>query len=127
MSDMNVMSLTGRLTKDATFSTVGSSGKQLLSMSVAVNTGFGQSKKALFIKVNMWGERGEKIVQYLKRGTVVAVSGTLSLNEWTSADGTAMTDLVVTTFGVDFYTTSSRPSNDDNTYEQSAQDVEPVF
>lgn len=123
MSDMNVMSLTGRLTKDATFGTVGS-GKQLLSMNVAVNTGFGQSKKVLFIKVNMWGERGEKIVQYLKKGTVVAVSGTLSLNEWTSADGTAMTDLVVTTFGVDFYNTSSRLDNDDS---MKSWPAEPVF
>lgn len=124
MSDLNVMSLTGRLTKDATFGTVGSSGKQLLSMNVAVNTGFGQSKKTLFIKVNMWGERGEKIAQYLKKGTVVAVSGPLSLNEWTSADGTAMTDLVVTTFGVDFYNTSSRQSSDGDV---SAWPAEPVF
>ena len=124
MSDLNVMSLTGRLTKDATFGTVGSSGKQLLSMNVAVNTGFGQSKKTLFIKVNMWGERGEKIAQYLKKGTVVAVSGPLSLNEWTSADGTAMTDLVVTTFGVDFYNTSNRQSSDGDVGTWSA---EPVF
>lgn len=124
MSDLNVMSLTGRLTKDATFGTVGSSGKQLLSMNVAVNTGFGQSKKTLFIKVNMWGERGEKIAQYLKKGTVVAVSGPLSLNEWTGADGTAMTDLVVTTFGVDFYNTSNRQSSDGGTDTWPA---EPVF
>lgn len=124
MSDLNVMSLTGRLTKDATFGTVGSSGKQLLSMSVAVNTGFGQSKKVLFIKVNMWGERGEKIVPYLKKGTVVAVSGPLSLNEWTSVDGTAMTDLVVTTFGVDFYNTSSKPNNDGG---MNSGPAEPVF
>ena len=124
MSDLNVMSLTGRLTKDATFGTVGSSGKQLLSMNVAVNTGFGQSKKTLFIKVNMWGERGEKIVQYLKKGTVVAVSGPLSLNEWTSADGAAMTDLVVTTFGVDFYNTNSRQSSDGGA---GAWPDEPVF
>ena len=124
MSDLNVMSLTGRLTKDATFGTVGSSGKQLLSMNVAVNTGFGQSKKTLFIKVNMWGERGEKIAQYLKKGTVVAVSGPLSLNEWTGADGTAMTDLVVTTFGVDFYNTNNRQSSDGDT---GAWPAEPVF
>lgn len=124
MSDLNVMSLTGRLTKDATFGSVGSSGKQLLSMNVAVNTGFGQSKKTLFIKVNMWGERGEKIAQYLKKGTVVAVSGQLSLNEWTGADGTDMTDLVVTTFGVDFYNTSSRQSSDGGV---GAWPAEPVF
>lgn len=130
MSDMNVMCISGRLTKDAEFKTVGS-GKQLLVLDVAVNTGFGDKKQVLYIKVNMWGERGEKIVQYLTKGTLVAVSGQLSMNTWTGKDGDQRSDLVLTTYNIDFYTTSQSNSSGykppDSSYKPRPLDVDPVF
>jgi single-strand DNA-binding protein len=35
----------------------------------------------------MFGERGEKLAQYLLKGTQVAVSGEISLNEFTNKAG----------------------------------------
>lgn len=132
MSDMNVMSVTGRLTKDAEFKTVGTNGKLLLTLDVAVNTGFGDSKQTLFMKVNMWGDRGEKIVSFLKKGTLVAVSGQLSVNTWTGKDGEQRQDLVITTYNLDFYNMSQSDSSgyrqpDSGGYKPRALDAEPAF
>lgn len=129
MSDMNNWSITGRLTKDATFNIVGS-GKPLLTMDVAVNTGFGDSKQTIFTKVNMWSDRGSKIVDYLKKGTLVAVTGTLSLNTWTGKDGDQRQDIVLTTFNVDFYNTGGKHDTSEATsytpsYKPRA--LEPTF
>lgn len=125
MSDLNSFSITGRLTKDATFKQVGNASKKLLTMDVAVNTGWGDNKQTLYIKVNMWGDRGEKILPYLHKGTLVAVTGTLSKNSWTGSDGEERSDLVITTYSVDFYSTSGTKS--DYTTGQSNPYTAPVF
>ena len=129
MSDLNSWSITGRLTKDASFMTVGT-GKPLLMMDVAVNTGFGDSKKTTYVKVNMWSDRGEKIVSYLKKGTLVAVAGQLSVDTWTGKVGDQHQDLVLTTFNVDFYNTGGKqdtPSDMPYTPPYKPRTLAPTF
>lgn len=94
MADLNSFAFTGRCTQDATIREI-ASGKKVLSVNVAVNTGYGDYKKTLFIKVQMWGERGEKIVNYLKKGQMIAGQGEMSRSEWTSKEGKAYVDFVV--------------------------------
>lgn len=94
MADINVMTFTGRLTADAVYKVL-STGKGLLTMNVAVNTGYGQYAKTTFLKVQQWGERGAKVVEYCKKGQLVGGSGELSTSSWTSQNGTQHTDLVV--------------------------------
>lgn len=93
MSDINAFVFTGRLTKDATMRTL-ATGKKLLVADVAINTGYGDFKKTLFIKVQMWGDRGEKILPYLKKGQLIGTNGELSRNEW-GDEGNKRVDLVV--------------------------------
>ena len=94
MADINVMTFTGRLTSDAVYK-VTSNGKGLLTMNVAVNTGFGQYAKTTFLKVQQWGERGAKVCEFCKKGQLIGGSGELSTNSWTTSNGDARTDLVV--------------------------------
>lgn len=94
MADINVMTFTGRLTADAVYKVL-STGKGLLTMNVAVNTGYGQYAKTTFLKVQQWGERGAKVVGYCKKGQLVGGSGELSTSSWSSQNGTQHTDLVV--------------------------------
>lgn len=96
MSDVNVFAFTGRLTTDATVRTI-ASGKKVLNASVACNTGYGEYKKTIYVRVQQWGESTERTVQYLTKGTTVGVSGELSRNEWDSKDGKHNVDFVVTT------------------------------
>lgn len=92
MSDLNLFCCSGRLTKDAEL-------KQkidLLEFTVAVNFGWGNNEKTLFIKCNIWGKRAtDKLCQCLNKGTGVILAGELSLNKWTSKDGTEVQELVL--------------------------------
>ena len=104
MADLNNWSITGRLTADAEYKTL-ASGKNLLVMNVAVNTGFGEYAKTTFVKVQQWGDRGGKIVDYLRKGTLMACSGELSTNEWSTREGEKRVDLQLTTNSLQFYNT----------------------
>lgn len=94
MSDLNCFSFTGRLTQDADMRTL-ASGKKVLTANAAVNTGYGEYKKTLFVKLQMWGDHGEKIVHYLTKGKSIATSGELSRSEWQTREGKQMVDFVV--------------------------------
>ena len=99
MADLNSWAFTGRLTKDAEYRML-ASGKALLSCSVAVNTGWGEYRKTTFVKVNQWGERGANLCNYLKKGTLIAVTGQLSLNTWQGRDGKEHVELAVDTSNI---------------------------
>ena len=110
MSDLNMITITGRLTRNAATKTVGN-GKCLLTFGVANNIGFGEYEKTNFYTVNMWGERGLKLVQYLTQGTKVGVSGEESLNVWTGKDGVEHMDRVITTMNITLLGSPSAKSN----------------
>lgn len=94
MADLNAFSFTGRLTRDARITTL-ASGKQLLTADVAINTGYGDYKKTLYVKVQQWGSSGANIVQYLTKGKLVSATGELSRNEWQNNEGKTYVDFVV--------------------------------
>lgn len=88
MADLNNVSFTGRLTKDAVKKVL-PTGTGLVTFSLANNTGWGDYAKVLYLECNLWGKQGESLLKYLLKGKQVAVSGTLELQKWTSAqDGT---------------------------------------
>lgn len=99
MSDLNNFSFTGRLTKDALFKTL-PSGKTLLEVNVANNTGFGEYAKTNWLKVKMWGDKGSKIKDYLTKGTLISGSGELTTEEWEDKQGKLNTNLVVTVLNI---------------------------
>lgn len=87
MADLNSCSFTGRLTRDAETSTVGSKGTSLTKFAIANNTGFGQYERTNFFNCQMWGKAGESVRQYLTKGKQVAVTGVLENQKWTGNDG----------------------------------------
>jgi single-strand DNA-binding protein len=107
MADLNNFAFTGRLTKDAEYRTL-ASGKGVLTMSVAVNTGYGDYKKTTYIKAQLWGERGSKIAAYLLKGKLIATCGTLTTNEYDTKDGVHKTELVCDVQNIAFYDTQAK-------------------
>ena len=81
MSDLNSFSCTSRLTKDAVQKTL-PTGTELTEFDVAVNTGFGEHQDAMFLTCTMWGKQGKTVYPYLKKGTEVALTGSISLQKW---------------------------------------------
>ena len=76
---MKNLTIAGRLTKDAETRDAGSD--RVTSFSVAVDDWKGREKSTLFFDASMWGGRGEKLAQYLTKGSSVTVSGDLSTRE----------------------------------------------
>jgi single-strand DNA-binding protein len=55
-----------------------------VSFDIANNTGWGEYKKVIFLTCNLWGKTGTGVFNYLKKGKLVAVSGELQIQKWTS-------------------------------------------
>ena len=72
--------LTGRLGKDAEVRQTQSGA--VAGFSVATDAGFGDRKQTLWFDCSIWGKRAESgLIDYLKKGQQVAVSGDLSERE----------------------------------------------
>ena len=56
-----------RLGRDAELKTL-SNGTQICEFSAVYDVGFGQNKKAQWLKVALFGNRAEKAAQYLQKG-----------------------------------------------------------
>lgn len=68
----------GHLGKDAEqFST--NSGQIVTRFSVGVNVGFGERRNTNWFECAMWGDRGSKLLPYLKKGKAVVISGELNM------------------------------------------------
>ncbi|MEO1169636.1 MAG: single-stranded DNA-binding protein [Pseudomonadota bacterium] len=77
---MQSLTIAGRIGKDAELRSTQSS--QVCGFSVAVDQGFGDSKKTNWYRCSLWGNRGEKLSRYLLKGVPVTVSGQLAIGEY---------------------------------------------
>lgn len=79
---MNVFCFTGNLGQDVKINHT-SAGGAVANFSVAVRAGFGDREQTLWIGCSLFGKRAEGgLVNYLKKGQQVAVSGELSTREY---------------------------------------------
>ena len=77
---MNVLSLTGNLGKDCRVGQVGST--SVANFSVAMTSGWGDKKQTIWVDCALWGKQAESgLVDYLKKGQQVAVSGEMGTRE----------------------------------------------
>ena len=85
------ISLTGNLGSDAEVRHL-PSGDAEEEISVAVSVGYGDRKQTDWYRCQLWGKRAEGgIIQYLKKGTQVAITGQLKMNKWTNNEGVEKT------------------------------------
>lgn len=77
---MNNCTFIGRCGRDAELRHT-SNGKAVLGWSIAVDSGFGDNKKTTWIDCALWGDRGEKIADYIKKGDRIGVVGELGTRE----------------------------------------------
>lgn len=87
MSDINNVSLTGRLTSDPELR-VTAGGTQLLSFTLAFNTSVRNrqtgewDERGNFIDCTMFGKRAEALLNFLAKGQKVAIAGKLRYATW---------------------------------------------
>jgi len=88
----NVFSCTGNIARDAEVRHL-PSGQAVLNVAVGTSVGFGDKQQTLWITCTLWGKRAEgQLVDFLKKGEKIFVSGELSQREYTK-DGATKTSL----------------------------------
>lgn len=106
MSDINNVSLTGRLTRDPELR-VTAGGTQLLSFTLAFNTSVRNrqtgewEERGNFIDCTMFGKRAEALLRYLAKGQKVAIAGKLRYATW-DKDGQRHSKLDLIVDEIDF-------------------------
>lgn len=78
----------GNLGKDAELTMAKNTGKAILKWSVAVKKGYKKDDGVNWFNCVMFGDRGEKLAQFLVKGTKVIVEGSLQLSSYDGTDGT---------------------------------------
>ncbi len=85
MGDLNHVSLTGRIVRDAELKRTGAN-LVVCEFSLANNyskkTGETWSKKANFFKLAVFGKMAESLCPYLKKGALVGIEAELRQNQW---------------------------------------------
>lgn len=89
---MNTGTFAGYLGRDADLKDL-PSGQTVCNFSVAVSTGWGDRKSTLWVSCALWGERGEKLSQYLTKGSAVTVSGDVDVRAYEGKDGSAKAEI----------------------------------
>jgi len=56
-------------------------GKAVTGFSAAFDNGWGDRKQTIWLDCSLWGERGEKLAQYLVKGAQVVVEGDIGTRE----------------------------------------------
>lgn len=78
---INVFTVSGRCGSDMTVKYT-ANGKAIGDFSLPVETGFGDNKKTCWVSCKMFNERAEKLAQYIKKGSLVTVTGAFQMDEW---------------------------------------------
>jgi len=98
---MNVLTGTARLSKDAEVRTT-QGGPSVCSFNAAMDSGFGDKKMPVWLRMALWGKRAEgRLPEFLKKGTQISFSGELSVREYEDRDGNKRTSVEVNVASLD--------------------------
>lgn len=93
---MNFVQIMGHLGGDAE-TRFTKDGKKVTSFTVACNNRRGENEETIWWRVTIWGDRFDKMVPYLKKGTAIIVYGEMKKPEiWTGQDGQPRVTLELT-------------------------------
>tara|TARA_R110000744_G_scaffold136983_4_gene247323 strand:- start:222 stop:695 length:474 start_codon:yes stop_codon:yes gene_type:complete len=92
MSD-NLAIFVGNVGQDGQVKEVGKDNTLVLNFSVAVKTGYGQRAETLWVQCAIWGDRAEKLEQYITKGTKLVVKGEVTPEAYENKDGDLVAQL----------------------------------
>lgn len=77
---MNVLTVSGNIGKDAVVRKAGE--QSVAGFSLAMKSGYGEKAQTIWLDCSLWGKQAESgLVQYLKKGQFVVLSGELGTRE----------------------------------------------
>ena len=113
---MNKVVLIGRLTKDPDLRFTPGKGTAVCRFTLAVNRRFKSQGQpdADFIPVVVWGKIAENTANYVSKGRLVGVSGSIHTRSYEAKDGTRRYVTEVVADEVQFLDSKDSNTNDDN-------------
>ena len=109
---MNNVVLIGRLTRDPELRYIPGSGTAVCNFTMAVDKGLSKDKKQEmesknqptvdFIRIVVWGKMGENSANYLAKGRLVAVQGSIQTGSYDDKDGKKVYTTEVNARNVEF-------------------------
>lgn len=94
---MNQVNLIGRLVRDPEMRFVPGSGRAVANMTIAVDKNLAKDKKqefeqkgqptADFVRVVVWGKQAENCANYLAKGRLIAVNGSIQTSSYKTNEG----------------------------------------
>ena len=94
---MNSVTLIGRLARDPELRFVPGSGMAVANFTMAIDKGLTREKKAEFerqgkptadfIRIVVWGKQAENCSQYLAKGKLVAINGSIQTSSYKTTEG----------------------------------------
>ena len=127
---MNKVELVGRLTAKPELRYT-SSNMAYARFSIAINRTYANAQGERgtdFINVVVWGKQAENVANYLDKGRLVAVEGSIQTGSYTDKDGNKRTSFDVRANNVEFLSTRSQggESNEssNNMYEAPSNDID---
>lgn len=86
MADLNVVVMSGRLTRDPVKRAT-PKGVQVAAFRIASNQFWNGEDHPVFVDVNAFGKTADVVVEYFRKGDPILVRGALRLDQWTGKDG----------------------------------------
>lgn len=83
---INTITLIGRLVRDPELRTT-TTGKEVSSFTVAVARSYSKDNETDFIPVIAWGSSAKFVCDYFRKGSMIAVTGSLQTRKYTDDDG----------------------------------------
>ena len=88
---LNHLVISGNLTRDPELRTVGAD-KSVASFAIAHNIRYKtqdgeQRDEVTFVECDAWGRQGEMVAQYLQKGSLVVLEGSIRQDNWTDKEG----------------------------------------
>lgn len=127
MSDINSLTIVGRLTRDPEVKYT-SGGKALGNISIASNHGYGDKQDVSYFDVEVWENKAIACEKYLKKGDQVMVQGYLKQKKWQTQNGENRYKIVIVCIQIQFPSRSNSDSQKDyqnfqtsNPYSQPQQ------
>jgi single-strand DNA-binding protein len=125
---MNHVVLVGRLTRDPELRYVQGSGTPVAQFAIAIDrefTGKDGNKETDFIDIQVWGKSAENCANYIGKGSLVAIQGSIRIETYKNKDGENRRATKVNASRVQFLDSKSKSDNNQNGLQFEPSGLDP--
>ena len=120
---LNHVILIGRLTRDPELRKT-TSGLSVASFAIAVDDTYSRGpngeKNTLFMNCSIFGNKADNVAKFVRKGSLVAVSGRLNQRKYTNRDNQQVTVIETIADNVDFLEPKAQGASEENGFRQVA-------